>query len=88
SDGRSGSGSGSVSGSGSGTGLRPAQKDPTVDKAYDQIDHFLEGLKKKSLDINRTLDHHNVMIPEIASSVDRDQERIRKQQQEIKKRMR
>ncbi|CAE8661388.1 unnamed protein product [Polarella glacialis] len=48
--------------------LRPAQKDPTVDKAYDQIDHFLEGLKKKSLDINRTLDHHNVMIPEIASS--------------------
>mmetsp|Transcript_55365 Transcript_55365/g.121525 ORF Transcript_55365/g.121525 Transcript_55365/m.121525 type:complete len:231 (-) Transcript_55365:56-748(-) len=58
------------------------------ERAYDEIDHMLEGLKHKSKEINRTLDHHNDMIPAIADNVSRDQERIRKQQQDLRKLMR
>ena len=61
-------------------------RDPT-EKAYDQIDNMLEGLLVKSQQINRTLGHHNEMLPEIAESVERDQARLTKQKAEIKKRI-
>eukprot|EP00438_Fugacium_kawagutii_P011523 Skav230131 [mRNA] locus=scaffold1301:36198:36818:+ [translate_table: standard] len=62
-------------------------QDPN-EKALDQIDHMLEGLRDKSLQINKTLSHHNEMLPEIGRSVERDQDRIKKQNEEIRKRMR
>ena len=65
---------------------RPDLRDPN-EKAYEQIDNMLEGLLVKSQQINRTLGHHNELLPEIADSVDRDQARITKQKAEIKKRI-
>lgn len=65
---------------------RPDLMDPN-EKAYEQIDNMLEGLLVKSQQINRTLGHHNELLPEIADSVDRDQARITKQKAEIKKRI-
>lgn len=62
---------------------RPDLRDPN-EKAYEQIDNMLEGLLVKSQQINRTLGHHNELLPEIADSVDRDQARITKQKAEIK----
>jgi len=71
-----------------GSQLRPDQKrDQEVDRAYDDIEHMLDGLKEKSKVINRTLDDHNQMLPRIGDSIARDQERINKQQQDMKKRM-
>lgn len=63
------------------------RRDPGIDKAYDQIDNILEGLKHKGAEINRTLGHHNELIPEITGNVQRSQDRMKKQQQDIKKRL-
>eukprot|EP00930_Biecheleria_cincta_P079047 TRINITY_DN66709_c0_g1_i1.p1 TRINITY_DN66709_c0_g1~~TRINITY_DN66709_c0_g1_i1.p1 ORF type:complete len:248 (+),score=50.89 TRINITY_DN66709_c0_g1_i1:68-745(+) len=60
------------------------RRDPGIDKAYDQIDNILEGLKHKGAEINRTLNHHNEILPEVASSVQKSQDRMKKQQQDIK----
>ncbi|CAJ1377688.1 unnamed protein product [Effrenium voratum] len=65
---------------------RPDQRDPHIDKAYDQIDNMLEGLLTKSQQIKHTLGHHNEIIPEIAESVERDQARMEKQKAEMKRR--
>jgi len=62
-------------------------RDPGIDKAYDQIDNILEGLKHKGAEINRTLNHHNEIVPEITNSVQRSQDRMKKQQQDIQKRI-
>lgn len=68
-------------------GPRPDQRSPEVDRAYDEIDHMLEGLKQKTQEINRTLVEHNQILPDIAESVSRDHDRIRKQQQEMRRRI-
>jgi len=75
-----------TSGEGAGGSSRPGAQE--LDKAYDDIDHMLEGLKEKSQVINRTLGQHNEMLPGITSKVERDQERLRKQQEQMKKQFR
>jgi len=66
---------------------RPDQQGGELDQAYNDIDKMLDGLKHKSLEINRTLDHHNKMIPQIVDTVHREDERMQKQQREMKKRL-
>lgn len=69
------------------TGGSKRGEQDAVDRAFDQIDGMLDGLKVKSSEINRTLQQHNEMLPEITQSVDKNQERINKQQAELKKRL-
>jgi len=64
---------------------RPDQQPEEMEKAYDDIDKLLSGLKDKTQVINRTLDHHNEMLPGISDKVERDQERLKSQQQQMKK---
>lgn len=79
---------GSASKAGSALSQRPdLSRQAEVDAAYDDIDNLLDGLKEKGRVINRTLDQHNQMLPDTANSISRNQERISKQQQELKKRM-
>ncbi|CAK0821731.1 unnamed protein product, partial [Prorocentrum cordatum] len=73
-------GSQEVSGGALAAGGRSGSGGTDVDKAYDDIDNLLTGLKEKGQVINRTLDHHNEMLPGITKKVERDQERLRKQQ--------
>jgi len=68
-------------------GYSSDRKDPAIDKAYDQIDNILEGLKHKGAQINRTLGHHNELIPEITTNVQRSEDRMKEQQKDIKKRL-
>lgn len=72
---------------GSGAGGLKFQPDPRVsekEKAYNQIDNMLDGLLQKTHEINRTLDQHNQMLPEIAERVDKTQERMHKQKEIMK----
>jgi len=79
---------GSSGQAGSASSQRPdLSRKAEVDRAYDDIDNLLEGLKEKGKVINRTLDQHNQMLPNLSESIARDQDRISKQQQEIKKRI-
>mmetsp|Transcript_65264 Transcript_65264/g.151445 ORF Transcript_65264/g.151445 Transcript_65264/m.151445 type:complete len:185 (+) Transcript_65264:69-623(+) len=57
-----------------------------VDRAYSELDQMLESLKHKGKEINRTLDQHNQMLPQIAETVHRDDERMQKQRKELAKR--
>jgi hypothetical protein len=83
-----GAGGTSVCQATSGANQRPdQQRNAEIDKAYDDIDNLLDGLKEKSKVINRTLDTHNKMLPELSETIARDQERINKQQRDIKKRI-
>lgn len=66
---------------------RPDKQGSDMDQAYDEIDQMLDSLKHKSVQMNHTLDHHNKMIPQIVDSVHREDERMQKQQREMKKRL-
>mmetsp|Transcript_97631 Transcript_97631/g.188275 ORF Transcript_97631/g.188275 Transcript_97631/m.188275 type:complete len:228 (+) Transcript_97631:54-737(+) len=71
---------------------RQAQKNGSsrpdqVDKAYDELEHMLDGLKHSTLEINRTLDQHNEMVPRIERTVESNQERVKKQEQELRKQL-
>lgn len=81
-----GLGSGSKAKKPGGAGM-PGRKEAEVEKVYDDIDNMLEGLKDKSKEINRTLDRHNQMLPEIGDSINESQDRINQQQRDMKKRM-
>jgi hypothetical protein len=61
------------------------QKQAEVERAYDDIDNLLDGLKEKSKVINKTLDQHNQVLPGMESSITRQQERINKQQNDMRK---
>lgn len=77
---------GAGSQAGNATALRPdQQRNAEVDKAYDDIDSMLDGLKEKSKVINKTLDQHNQMLPGIDASIGRNQERINKQQADMRR---
>eukprot|EP00933_Yihiella_yeosuensis_P034842 TRINITY_DN28328_c0_g1_i1.p1 TRINITY_DN28328_c0_g1~~TRINITY_DN28328_c0_g1_i1.p1 ORF type:complete len:234 (+),score=55.77 TRINITY_DN28328_c0_g1_i1:49-750(+) len=70
-------------GRGAGRGQSLCKQDPGIERAYDQIDSLLDGLKERGHVINQTLDHHNKMLPDLASSADRQQEKIKKQTAEM-----
>jgi len=55
---------------------KPVSKEEEVDKMYDQMDGILDGLKTKSLEINRIVARHNEELPDIASAVARQQDRV------------
>jgi hypothetical protein len=75
-----------VGNSGTSAALPPdQQKKIEVNKAYDDIENMLGGLLDKSKAINRTLDQHNQMLPGIDQQMTRNQERINKQRQDMKK---
>jgi len=63
---------------------RPDQRAKVVDKQYADCERLLEGMEHKTEEINRALDVHNKLIPVISDDVQKAQERVSKQAQEIK----
>lgn len=65
--------------------FKPGTRVPETEKAYNDIENMLDGLAHKSLEISRTLDHHNQMLPGIAGKVDRSEERMAKQKETMRR---
>jgi len=61
-----------------------SREEAEKEKAYDDIERHLDGLKEQAQHINRTLDYHNQVIPEITGRVDKGQERLCHQKKAIK----
>lgn len=63
---------------------RPDQRAKVVDKQYADCERVLASMEHKTKEINRTLDVHNKLIPVISDDVQKAQERVSKQAQEMK----
>lgn len=68
-----------------GVGAEKAQSQN--DKAYDDIEKMLVGLKEQSKEMGRTIKTHNEILPEVAESVNKDQDRLRQQQKTMRELM-
>jgi len=66
--------------------IRPdLQRDTETEKAYDDIENLLSGLKEKGRVINRTLDNHNKMLPGLVDDITKAQDRITRQSKDMNK---
>merc|ERR1719401_2008401 len=69
-----------------GGNLRPGEKaQDETDKLYDDVERLIGGLKDKGKEINRTLASHNERLPGISDNISRQQGKITKQQDMMKK---
>mmetsp|Transcript_29535 Transcript_29535/g.68115 ORF Transcript_29535/g.68115 Transcript_29535/m.68115 type:complete len:249 (+) Transcript_29535:51-797(+) len=65
--------------------LRPDQRDAEEEKLLHEIGNSLDGLKAKAQETNRTLDYHNKVLPEIGDRMEVSKDRMRIQNDEMKK---
>mmetsp|Transcript_860 Transcript_860/g.1926 ORF Transcript_860/g.1926 Transcript_860/m.1926 type:complete len:252 (-) Transcript_860:205-960(-) len=65
--------------------IRPDQRNPEADKILDEIEAALGGIKAKAEETNRTLDHHNEVLPKLGQTMATSQDRMRNQHADLKK---